>query len=84
MNRWILMSLKQRQAIKKIKNGWMIQNLLMYGNTLIPNKLIRINGLKEVLGNLQIMLRKFNVYSKIQILKFNNNGDIDYIAELIE
>ena len=47
-SRWWSYTEKDRQKILSMKGGWIVQNLLTYGNCLLPNKDVDEYGIKYI------------------------------------
>lgn len=62
MNYWFeVMTEEERQIILRAKDGWIIRNLLQFGNALIPNKTIEQQGVKAIKQRLEIFVGSIDI-----------------------
>ncbi len=82
-NRWYMLSEDERDEVFEIKYGWMLANILKYGNCLIPQTAINKSSLRMIKAALEQDLSDLGFEATINIKKFNAKEyhETDYIAE---
>lgn len=82
-NRWYMLSEDERDEVFKIKYGWMLANLLKYGNCLIPQTAISKSSLRMIKAALEQDLSDLGFEATIDIKKYYSKEyhETDYIAE---
>lgn len=82
-NRWHMLSEDERDEVFKIKYGWMLANILKYGNCLIPQAAINKSSLKMIKAALEQDLSDLGFEATININKIHvkEYHETDYIAE---
>lgn len=82
-NRWYMLSEEERDEVFEVKYGWMLANLLKYGNCLIPQAAINKSSLRMIKAALEQDLSDLGFEATINIKKFNAKEyhETDYIAE---
>lgn len=82
-NRWYMLSEEEREEVFEVKYGWMLANLLKYGNCLIPQAAINKSSLRMIKAALEQDLSDLGFEATINIKKFNAKEyhETDYIAE---
>ena len=82
-NRWYMLSEDERDEVFEVKYGWMLANLLKYGNCLIPQTAINKSSLRMIKAALEQDLSDLGFEATINIKKFNAKEyhETDYIAE---
>jgi len=86
MNRWSGLAEKKRKAILSNPNGWMIRNILQYGNTLIDSKAFKKCEKEDIIAALQYALAKAGFRVKLEIEEYNvkEHKETDYVARIIQ
>lgn len=84
-NRFESLDKDQKERLHNTAYGWMVINLLKYGNTLVPEQAIRKSGLLKLVNALEEELSLCG-YSDLEIVieKKNNDDDntVDSIASI--
>lgn len=82
-NRWYMLSEDERDEVFKIKYGWMLVNILKYGNCLIPQAAINKSSLRMIKAALEQDLNDLGFQATIDIKKYYSKEyhETDYIAE---
>ena len=82
-NRWGLLSEKERLEVLGLPFGWMIRNILQYGNTLIPKKAIQKSSLRMIKSAIEQDLNDLGFEVKIKIIRHNvkEYKEEDHVAE---
>lgn len=82
-NRWYMLSEDERDEVFKIKYGWMLVNILKYGNCLIPQAAINKSSLRMIKAALEQDLSDLGFQATIDIKKYYSKEyhETDYIAE---
>lgn len=82
-NRWYMLSEDEREEVFEIKYGWMLANLLKYGNCLIPQAAINKSSLRMIKAALEQDLSDLGFEATINIKKYYSKEyhETDYIAE---
>ncbi len=85
MSRFESLDKDQKERLHNTHYGWMVINLLKYGNTLVPEQAIHKCGLLKLVNALEEELALCG-YSDLEIVieKKNNNDDntVDSIASI--
>ena len=86
MNRWSGLAEKKRKAILSNPNGWMIRNILQYGNTLIDSKAFKKCEKEDIIAALQYALAKAGFRIKLEIEEYNvkEHKETDYVARIVQ
>ncbi len=85
-NRFESLDKDQKERLHNTAYGWMVINLLKYGNTLVPEQAIRKSGLLRLVKGLDeelILTGNADVEIKIDRVKNEDDGKIDCIASLV-
>lgn len=85
-NRWDKLEQSERDRLNTVYCGWIIHNLLEYGNSLIPSSAIRKVGLLRLVRALdEELMITGNGDMEIKVEKVRNEYDaeIDHIAYLV-
>lgn len=82
-NRWYMLSEDERDEVFEVKYGWMLANLLKYGNCLIPQAAINKSSLRMIKAALEQDLSDLGFEATIYIKKYYSKEyhETDYIAE---
>lgn len=82
-NRWYMLSEDERDEVFKIKYGWMLANILKYGNCLIPQAAINKSSLRMIKAALEQDLSDLGFEATVNIKKIcvKEYHETDYIAE---
>lgn len=82
-NRWYMLSEDERDEVFKIKYGWMLANILKYGNCLIQQAAINKSSLRMIKAALEQDLSDLGFEATININKIHvkEYHETDYIAE---
>ena len=82
-NRWYMLSEDERDEVFVVKYGWMLANLLKYGNCLIPQAAINKSSLRMIKAALEQDLSDLGFEAIIDIKKYHSKEyhETDYIAE---
>lgn len=82
-NRWYILSEDERDEVFEIKYGWMLANLLKYGNCLIPQAAINKSSLRMIKAALEQDLSDLGFEATINIKRYYSKEyhETDYIAE---
>lgn len=78
-----MLSEDERDEVFKIKYGWMLANILKYGNCLIPQAAINRSSLRMIKAALEQDLSDLGFQATIDIKKYYSEEyhETDYIAE---
>lgn len=68
-NRWYMLSEDERDEVFEVKYGWMLANLLKYGNCLIPQTAINKSSLRMIKAALEQDLSDLGFEATIDIKK---------------
>lgn len=77
-NRWELLSEKERLEVLDLPYGWMIRNILQYGNTLIPKEAIQKSSVKMIKSAIEQDLSDLGFEVRIKIIRYREE---DHVAE---
>lgn len=82
-NRWYMLSEEEREEVFEVKYGWMLANLLKYGNCLIPQAAINKSSLRMIKAALEQDLSDLGFEATINIKRYYSKKyhETDYIAE---
>ena len=82
-NRWYMLSEDERDEVFEVKYGWMLANLLKYGNCLIPQAAINKSSLRMIKAALEQDLGDLGFEATVNIKKIcvKEYHETDYIAE---
>ena len=82
-NRWYMLSEVEREEVFEVKYGWMLANLLKYGNCLIPQAAINKSSLRMIKAALEQDLSDLGFEATINIKRYYSKEyhETDYIAE---
>ena len=82
-NRWYMLSEDERDEVFEVKYGWMLANLLKYGNCLIPQAAINKSSLRMIKAALEQDLSDLGFEATINIKRYYSKEyhETDYIAE---
>lgn len=78
-NRWGLLSEEERLEVLDLPYGWMIRNILQYGNTLIPKEAIQKSSVKMIKAAIEQDLSDLGFEAKIKIIRCREE---DHVAEV--
>lgn len=78
-NRWGLLSEEERLEVLGLPYGWMIRNILQYGNTLIPKEAIQKSSVKMIKSAIEQDLSDLGFEAKIKIIRYKEE---DHVAEV--
>lgn len=77
-NRWGLLSEKEKLEVLDLPYGWMIRNILQYGNTLIPKEAIQKSSVKMIKSAIEQDLSDLGFEVRIKIIRYREE---DHVAE---
>lgn len=82
-NRWELLSKEEKLEVLEVPFGWMLRNVLQYGNTLIPKKAIQKSSVKMIKAAIEQDLSDLGFEARIKIIRYNAKEyrEDDHIAE---
>lgn len=82
-NRWYMLSEDERDEVFEVKYGWMLANLLKFGNCLIPQAAINKSSLRMIKAALEQDLSDLGLEATINIKRYYSKEyhETDYIAE---
>lgn len=82
-NRWGLLSEEEKLEVLGLPFGWMIRNILQYGNTLIPKKAIQKSSVRMIKSAIEQDLSDLGFDVKIKIIRYNAKEyrEDDHVAE---
>lgn len=82
-NRWGLLSEEERLEVLGLPFGWMLRNILQYGNTLIPKEAIQKSSVRMIKSAMEQDLSDLGFEVKIKIIRYNANEykEEDHVAE---
>ena len=82
-NRWGLLSEEERLEVLDLPYGWMLRNILQYGNTLIPKEAIQKSSLRMIKSAIEQDLSDLGFEVKIKIIRYNAKEyrENDHVAE---
>ena len=70
-NRWELLSMEEKLEVLEVPFGWMLRNVLQYGNTLIPKEAIQKSSVKMIKAAIEQDLSDLGFEVKIKRKKHN-------------
>ena len=80
-NRWEMLSKEEKLEVMDVPFGWMLRNILKYGNTLIPKEAIKKSSVRMIKSAMEQDLSDLGFEARIKITRYNAKEDIDHIAE---
>ena len=82
-NRWELLSEEEKLEVLDLPFGWMLRNILQYGNTLIPKKAIQKSSLRMIKSAIEQDLSDLGFEARIKIIRYNAKEyrETDHVAE---
>ena len=82
-NRWELLSEEERLEVLDLPFGWMIRNILQYGNTLIPKEAIQKSSLRMIKSASEQDFSDLGFEVRIKIILYNAKEyrENDHVAE---
>lgn len=82
-NRWGLLSDEEKLEVLDLPFGWMLRNILQYGNTLIPKEAIQKSSVRMIKSAIEQDLNDLGFEVKIKIIRYNANEckEEDHVAE---
>ena len=82
-NRWYMLSEEEREEVFEVKYGWMLANLLKYGNCLIPQAAINKSSLRMIKAALEQDISDLGFEATINLKRYYSKEyhETDYIAE---
>ena len=83
-NRWGMLSEKERLEVLDLPYGWMLRNILQYGNTLIPKKAIQKSSVRMIKSAIEQDLSDLGFEAEIKIIRYNAKEyrENDHVAEV--
>ena len=83
-NRWGLLSEEERLEVLGLPFGWMLRNILQYGNTLIPKEAIQKSSVKMIKAAMEQDLSDLGFEVKIKTIRYNAKEyrETDHVAEV--
>ena len=83
-NRWGLLSEEERLEVLGLPFGWMLRNILQYGNTLIPKKAIQKSSVMMIKSAIEQDLSDLGFEVRIKIIRYSAKEykEEDHIAEV--
>ena len=82
-SRWMQISEDDREEVLANRFGWMLKNLLEYGNTLVPNQAVRKNDISHICKSLEYDLYTLGFDANVRVTRHEEleTNDVNYIAE---
>ena len=82
-NRWELLSKKEKLEVMDVPFGWMLRNILKYGNTLIPKEAIKKSSVRMIKSAMEQDLSDLGFEASIKITRYNAKEyrETDHVAE---
>ena len=82
-NRWGLLSEEERLEVLDLPYGWMLRNILQYGNTLIPKEAIQKSSVKMIKSAIEQDLSDLGFEVRIKIIRHSvkKYRETDHVAE---
>jgi hypothetical protein len=77
-NRWGLLSEEERLEVLDLPYGWMLRNILQYGNTLIPKEAIQKSSVRMIKSAMEQDLSDLGFEVRIKIIRYREE---DHVAE---
>ena len=71
-SRWMQISEDDREEVLANRFGWMLKNLLEYGNTLVPNQAVRKNDISHICRHEEVETNDVNYIAEAEFL---NGGE---------
>lgn len=83
-NRWELLSEEEKLEVLDLPFGWMLRNILQYGNTLIPKEAIQKSSLRMIKSAIEQDLSDLGFEVKIKTIRYNAKEyrETDHVAEV--
>ena len=83
INRWGLLSREEKLEVLEVPFGWMLRNVLQYGNTLIPKEAIQNSSVKMIKAAIEQDLSDLGFEVKIKTIRYNAKEyrETDHVAE---
>ena len=83
INRWGLLSREEKLEVLEVPFGWMLRNVLQYGNTLIPKEAIQKPSVKMIKSAIEQDLSDLGFDVRIKIIRYNAKEykEEDHVAE---
>lgn len=83
-NRWGLLSEEEKLDVLGLPFGWMLRNILQYGNTLIPKEAIQKSSLRMIKSAIEQDLSDLGFEVRIKIIRYNAKEyrETDHVAEV--
>ena len=83
-NRWGLLSEEERLEVLDLPFGWMLRNILQYGNTLIPKEAIQKSSLRMIKSAIEQELNDMGLEVKIKTIRYNakHYKENDHVEEV--
>ena len=83
-NRWELLSEEERLEVLELPYGWMLRNILKYGNTLIPKEAIKKSSVRMIKSAMEQDLSDLGFEARIKITRYNAKEyrENDHVAEV--
>lgn len=82
-DRWYLLSDAEKDKVEALPYGFMLRNILKYGNTLIPNEAIKKSSVKMICSALEQDLSDLGFFAEVNAKSYfvEMYGETDVIAE---
>ena len=82
-NRWELLSKEEKLEVMDVPFGWMLRNILKYGNTLIPKEAIKKSSVRMIKSAMEQDLSDLGFEVRIKIIRYNAKEyrENDHVAE---
>ena len=82
-NRWELLSEEEKLEVLDLPFGWMLRNILQYGNTLIPKEAIQKSSVKMIKAAIEQDLSDLGFEARIKIIRYSAKEyrETDHVAE---
>lgn len=77
-NRWGLLAEEERLEVLDLPYGWMLRNILQYGNTLIPKEAIQKSSVRMIKSAIEQDLNDLGFEVRIKIIRYREE---DHVAE---
>lgn len=77
-NRWGLLSEEEKLEVLDLPFGWMLRNILQYGNTLIPKEAIQKSSVRMIKSAMEQDLSDLGFEVRIKIIRYREE---DHVAE---
>ena len=80
-NRWEMLSKEEKIEVMDVPFGWMLRNILKYGNTLIPKEAIKKSSVRMIKSAMEQDLSDLGFEARIKITRYNAKEETDHVAE---